>query len=281
MKKPDRFPTLCVFCDLLWLMNSSNTFDPVAFAREIEDAALDGDWTIRHLSPTEAGPRPWLHRVARTGPGAPTVYLSAGIHGDEVSGPFALLEMLRQADFFKAFEVTMFPMLNPEGLVRNVRENAVGIDLNRDYRHSKSAEILGHIEVLKTLGRFDAAMMLHEDFEGVGAYVFELNDEDPPVLGQKIIAAMARHVPIDTRTEIDEFPSRNGVISRRDIARLRGPIENRPDWPEAIYLSMNHTKMSYTTETPKPFPLTQRVQAQIAAVETVLEEMGEKGKGKR
>ena len=254
-------------------MNSSLSFDPVTFAREIEDAALDGDWTIRHLSPTAAGPRPWLHRVARTGSGAPTVYLSAGIHGDEVSGPFALLEMLRQADFFRAFEVTMFPILNPEGLLRNLRENAGGIDLNRDYRNTKSAEILGHIEVLKTLGRFDGAMMLHEDFEGIGAYLFELNDAEPPTLGQKIIAAMGRHVPIDTRPEIDEMPAHGGVISRKEIVQLRGPIENRPEWPEAIYLSLNHTKVSYTTETPKPFPLAQRVQAQIAAVETLLEEL--------
>ena len=260
-------------------MNPSPSFDPKIFAREIEDAALDGDWTIRHLTPTEVGTRPWLHRVARTGPGAPTVYLSAGIHGDEVSGPFAILEMLRQPDFFSAFEVTLFPILNPHGLSRNLRENAAGIDLNRDYRDSKSAEVLGHIEVLKTLGRFDGGMMLHEDFEGIGAYIYELNEADPPVLGQKIIAAMGRHVPIDMRPEIEEFPAHGGVISRRDISRLRGPIENRPDWPEAIYLNLNHTKLSYTTETPKPFPLAQRVQAQIAAVETLLEELRKKGKG--
>ena len=67
-------------------------FDPPAFVREIEDAALDGDWTIRHLSPTAASTRPWLHRAAPSGPGAPAVYLSAGIHGDEISGPFALLK---------------------------------------------------------------------------------------------------------------------------------------------------------------------------------------------
>jgi len=251
--------------------SNAQSFDPVTFAREIEDAALDGDWTIRHLTPTEAGPRPWLHRAARTDPGAPTVYLSSGIHGDEVSGPFALLEMLRQPDFFRAFEVTLFPILNPEGLSRNVRENATGIDLNRDYRNSKSAEVLGHIDVLKTLGRFDGAMMLHEDFEGIGAYVFELNDADPPTLGQKIITAMGQYVPIDTRPEIDEMPAHSGVISRNEIVQLRGPIENRPDWPEAIYLSLNHTKVSYTTETPKPFPLAARVQAQIAAVKTLLD----------
>ena len=50
------------------------------------------------------------------------------------------------------------------------------IDLNRDYRNSRSLEIKGHIETLLTLGRFDASMMLHEDYEGIGAYLYELND---------------------------------------------------------------------------------------------------------
>ena len=249
----------------------STPFDPRSFAREIEDAALDGDWTIRHLTPTPAGPRPWLHRAAKTGSPAPSIYLSAGIHGDEISGPFALLEMLRRPDFFAAFDATIFPILNPEGLVRELRENAQGIDLNRDYRAIKSVEIAGHIEVLKTLGRFDAAMMLHEDYEGIGAYLYELDDEEPATLGARMIAAMGRHVPIDMRPEIEEFPARGGVISRRDIARLRGPIEDRPDWPEAVYLNLNHTRLSFTTETPKPFPLANRVAAQIAAVETLLE----------
>ena len=248
----------------------NDNFDPAAFAQDIKDAAKPGGWTLRHLSPTATSVRPWLHRVALGGRGAPHVYLSAGIHGDEVSGPLALLEMLRQPEFFAAFDVTMFPLLNPDGLVKNVRGNADGIDLNRDYRNSKSAEISSHIEALKTMGRFDAAMMLHEDFEGIGAYLYELNDALAPTLGSEIIAAMGRHVPIDLRPEIEEAIAHGGVISRRDLIAKLGPIEDRPEWPEAIYLSVNHTHVSYTTETPKPFPIEQRVQAQIAAVKTLL-----------
>jgi len=174
------------------------------------------------------------------------------------------------------FSTTIFPILNPDGLALGTRGNADGIDLNRDYQNPQSAEIRSHVETLKTLGRFDAAMMLHEDFEGIGAYLYELNASLSLNLGGKIIAAMGRHVPIDFRPEIEEVPANDGVIQRKDLVLKHGPIEERRDWPEAIYLSVHHTQVSYTTETPLPFPLEQRVQAQIAAVRTLLEALRNK-----
>jgi hypothetical protein len=183
--------------------------------------------------------------------------------------------MLRLPNFFRDFNTVIFPILNPDGLARGTRENTAGIDLNRDYRDPRSAEIADHIEVLKTLGRFDAAMMLHEDFEGVGAYLYELNEVAPDT-GREIIAAMGRHVPIDLRPEIEDFPAHGGIILRRDIVHKVGPIAERKEWPEAIYLSLHHTDVSYTTETPKPFPLPDRIQAQIAAVETLLKVVSQK-----
>src|SRR5580704_18139020 len=151
-------------------MNLPTTFDPIAYTREVENAAYAAGWTVRHLWPMEIGPRPWFQRVAPGGDRAsPKLYLSAGIHGDEISGPLALLEMIRQPGFFAGFDVTMFPILNPNGLALGVRTNRDEIDLHRDYRNSRSLEIKGHIESLLTLGRFDASMLLHEDYEGIRA----------------------------------------------------------------------------------------------------------------
>ncbi len=248
----------------------SNPFDPPAYVRQIEEAARTGDWTLQYLSPCASGTRPWLQRVALTTRQAPTLYLSAGIHGDEISGPWAVLDMLRQPDFFTGFHTTIFPILNPDGLARDLRTNTAGIDLNRDYRNPKSAEIASHIAALQTLGRFDATLMLHEDYEGIGAYLYELNTSLPATLGPEIMAAMGRHVPIDLRPEIEEVRAIGGIIQRQDLLDKFGRIEERPEWPEAIYLSVHHTEVSYTTETPKPFPLADRVQAQIAAVSTVM-----------
>jgi hypothetical protein len=248
-------------------------FDPVSCARDLEEAARAGGWDLHHLNAMPAGPRPWMSRYAKAGPGpgSPSLYISAGIHGDEIAGPLTALEMLRRPGFFDGFHTVIFPLLNPEGLARNIRVNAEGIDLNRDYRQSKSHEIMGHVEALKTLGRFDAAVFLHEDFEGIGAYLYELNEALPPSLGTDIIAAMGRHVPIDMRPEIETVIARGGVINRRDIIAKMGPIDQRPDWPEAIYLALNHTRVAITTESPMPFPIAQRIEAQIAAVRTLMD----------
>jgi protein MpaA len=252
-------------------MNLPTTFDPIAYTGEVEEAARATGWTVRHLSPMESGPRPWFQRAAPNDDSAPPrLYLSAGIHGDEISGPLALLEMIRQPGFFATFDVTMFPLLNPNGLARGLRMNRDGIDLNRDYRNSRSLEIKGHIKTLLTLGRFDASMMLHEDYEGIGAYLYELNDTLDPGLGAKIIAAMGLHVPIDLRPEIEEWAARGGVISRHDLIAKLGRLEDLPEWPETIYLTVHHTDVGYTIETPKPFPIEARVKAQIAAVETLM-----------
>jgi len=251
-------------------------FEPALFVRKIEEAARAGGWTINYISPTPSSTRPWLQRAARVssnsdGKKAPRFYLSTGIHGDEVAGPLAVLEMLQSPNFFDAADVTLFPILNPEGLARATRGNINKVDLNRDYKNAKSEEIRSHLAVLATLGRFDMAMMLHEDFEGTGAYLYELNDGLIPDLGPRVIASMRQHVPIDERPVIEEVTARGGILQRAELIRKMGPIEERPEWPEAIYLSVNHTKVSYTTETPMLQPLEHRVAAQIAAVRTVLE----------
>jgi len=248
-------------------------FVPADYVREVEAAAREGGWTIRYLSPTPASTRPWLEKQARQRDGGKPparFYLSAGIHGDEIAGPLAVLEMLRQPDFFAAVDTTIFPILNPEGLSRATRGNHAGLDLNRDYRGARSTEIRGHLAVLPSLGRYDTAMMLHEDYEGTGAYLYELNDGPVPDLGRRIMASIAKHVPIDERPVIEDVEARGGIIQRADIIRKMGPIGNRPEWPEAIYLSLFHTNVSYTTETPMLQPLAQRIKAQIEAVRTLV-----------
>jgi protein MpaA len=192
------------------------------------------------------------------------VYISTGIHGDEPAGPLAALRLL-QEDIWPADAAIWFcPCLNPTGFPLNRRENAAGIDLNRDYRHLISTEVRTHVEWLQRQPSFDVALCLHEDWESNGFYVYELNPDNRPSFAEKILAAAAHQCPVDTSPLIESWPAENGVIRPQVIP------SDRPQWPEALYLISHKTRLSYTLEAPSDFPLPARVATLVAGVRAVL-----------
>ena len=195
------------------------------------------------------------------------IYLSTGIHGDEPAGPLAVLQLLQEDRWPQETSVWLCPCLNLTGFPLNRRENDAGIDLNRDYRQPKSAEIRAHIDWLAQQPTFDVALCLHEDWEAPGFYVYELNPDNRLSFAQKIIARVSEVCPIDTNSIIETWPASGGVI-RPSV----NPNE-RPQWPEAFYLIRNKTRLSYTLEAPSDYPLAVRVTALVTAVRAVLESL--------
>lgn len=235
-------------------------FDPTSFAQEILDTAATHGWESHFLNPVDSWQRPWFGRKSSQ-PNAPRLYISAGIHGDEPAGPNTALKLVGDAEFYQGLDIILFPLLNPSGLAADKRENAAGVDLNRDYRHPKTAEIHGHIEALSGLGKFDLTLCLHEDWEAMGVYLYELNLTGKPGIAGDLLTAMSRHVPIETSPLIDGFEACGGVISRNAI-ELRA---SRPDWAEALFLAGDFTDLGYTFETPsRAAALEARVAAQVA-----------------
>ena len=193
------------------------------------------------------------------------VYISTGMHGDEPAGPLAALQLLQDDAWPNDAAIWFCPCLNPTGFALTRRENADGIDLNRDYRDTQSAEVRAHKDWLQRQPRFDITLCLHEDWESNGFYVYEVNPGKLPSLAEKILAAVAKICPVDMSPVIEDWPAQNGVIRPAVI-----PAE-RPKWPEALYLITHKTPQSYTLEAPSDFPLATRVNALTAAVRAVLE----------
>jgi len=71
------------------------------------------------------------------GSGPETILILASIHGDEQAGTpltYKLLETLRQrGDLLDSRRILIIPVANPDGVARNTRTNAYGIDLNRNF----------------------------------------------------------------------------------------------------------------------------------------------------
>lgn len=195
------------------------------------------------------------------------LYLSAGIHGDEPAGPLAVAELLQQNQWPDTVEISLCPCLNPTGLALNTRENAAGIDLNRDYRHLNTAAVRSHVAWLQQQPNFDVAVCLHEDWEAGGFYVYEVNPDGRPSLAGGIIKSAELICPIETSATVDGWEVEGGIIRPN-----KHPLE-RPEWPEALFLIMNKTRLVYTLEAPSDFPLATRVQTLIAGVRSVLDHL--------
>jgi len=187
------------------------------------------------------------------------LYLGTGVHGDEPSGPLAMVQLLRENAWPPA-NLWMVPCVNPTGFRRNTRENQAGIDLNRDYRHRTTPEVAAHAGWLQRQPKFELSLLLHEDWEANGFYVYELNPDGRPSLAESMIAAVRSLCPIETSDTVDSFTCKGGII------RPAAKPEDRPQWAEAMYLLANKTRQTYTIETPSDYPLALRVEAHVAAV---------------
>ncbi|KXU37513.1 hypothetical protein AXK12_01645 [Cephaloticoccus capnophilus] len=221
------------------------------------------------LKPTRPMPSSARRQDARQikQPAIPKIYLSAGVHGDEPAGPLALLELLAEGFFDDRAHWFICPVLNPLGFVKGTRENADGIDLNRDYLACHSAEVRAHIAWLQSQPPFDLTFCLHEDWESTGFYLYEHNPKGRPSLAPALLDAARPHMPIEPAHIIDERP-----IDEPGILRPEIKAQDRDDWPEQLYLREHfHYDLGYTMETPSSLPLAPRIAAQKALVATAVE----------
>lgn len=227
---------------------------PPAFQRMAENA---GFWETV-LAETEAG----ALAVWRRPSAGPRIYLSAGIHGDEPAGPLALLELMRMGFFTPEIDWVVCPALNPTGLAKGRRENADGIDLNRDYWQRSSVEVTAHAAWLEASASPAMFLSLHEDWEANGFYFYEINlGVDEPCRADELLEAVRPWFMPDPGHEIDGHSPRGpGWIFHAAEADV-------PEgWPEAIFIAKLGCPLSFTFETPSHAPLASRVAAQCAAV---------------
>ena len=109
-------------------------------------------------------------------PRLPVVHLSAGMHGDEPAGVWALFSLIRDGLLDPRFSYRIWPCFNPTGFDAGTRVNVEGIDVNRSFgRGGRTPEA----KAILTANRdrtFALAIDLHEDHEAEGFYLYESGD---------------------------------------------------------------------------------------------------------
>lgn len=242
------------------------TIDIRALLDQFEAAAQFYGWSSEVFLRTDKFKWFALHRKAESRSQQPEarIYISTGIHGDEPAGPLAAMRLVQENNWPASAEIYLLPCLNPNGFVANRRDNGQGIDLNRDYLHLQSGEVRAHIAWLEKQRPFDLCLCLHEDWEEHGFYVYELNPDRRPSLAEAIVAGAAKVCPIDRSEIIEGREARDGII--RPSFDPRAQLQ----WPEAFWLFMHKTRLSYTLEAPSDFALQIRVDALVHGVNAAL-----------
>ncbi|MFL2913215.1 MAG: M14 family metallocarboxypeptidase [Opitutales bacterium] len=192
----------------------------------------------------------------------PTIYLSAGIHGDEAGSTEGLLRWAesRQKQL-SSLPLLIYPCLNPWGLENNSRLDAHGIDLNRIWYHAQNPLVTRIKEQIDKI-RLSLVLTLHEDFDGQGVYLYE-----PSANGRSngraegIIQSSQPWIQPDPRRMIDGRRARNGIIRPRPTNPPEDGI------PEALYFYRRHKCPTFTFETPSEFDLNLRIEAQSAMIQ--------------
>ncbi len=196
-------------------------------------------------------------------PDRPWIYLSAGIHGDEPGATEGCLEWFAtaRADLSR-FNPLIFPCLNPWGLVNNQRLDADGRDLNRTYRDDSVPQTAAHKAALAGR-RFTLALMLHEDYDANGVYIYEIRNHRPG-WAEKLLAASSRFLSADTRRTIEGRGSKAGIVRRRIHP------DSMPLHPEAFTLHFHHADRTFTAETPSEAHIDDRAAAHVAVIERAI-----------
>jgi len=241
------------------------SFDVYSYLDDFHSAAVASGFT-REVLASVAGYE--IPAYTKRKENCKRAYLSSGCHGDEPSGPHAILEMVKEGFFEDNLEWSICPILNPTGMAAGTRENAQGVDLNRDYLNKETDEVRGHISWLERQQVPDIFLSLHEDWESTGFYLYEIQKNVCQSSAKVILDTTSTVIPTEPNLTIDDHKVREpGWIFHQ-------PEADFPDqWPEAIFMAERGTKVSYTLETPSSRALEERIKCHKAAVKCAIREL--------
>ena len=229
-------------------------------------------WRIEQAG--EISGYPFFYVRGRPRHAAPTILLTAGIHGEEPATVEGCLRWLEDGSWAR-FDANWFvlPCINPYGWERNQRRNAQRRDINRQFRKPHGCPEADLIKHLVKGRRFLFSVDLHEDVDTPGYYLYELST-GTRLVGEEIIQAVKRVIPINGDKVIDGHLATGFGLIRRD-AGIHS-LNRRRRWPMAYHLFLHCTNHILGSETPVHFPLERRAAAHNVALRTALNALARK-----
>jgi hypothetical protein len=208
----------------------------------------------------------------------PVVTLSAGVHGDEPAGVWALLSLVRDGLLDPRFAYRIWPCLNPTGFDAGRRVNVAGADVNRSFGGGGRTPEARAVLTANRDRRFALAIDLHEDGDADGFYLYETA---PPPWPARYAAPVLRALGdagFRAQTFDDAFelgpPGSERAQTRSPGVVLVDAVAEAPyyggDLPQGLVITRRATPCALTFESPRVRSPEERVAMHRIAVVTAL-----------
>lgn len=190
------------------------------------------------------------------------ICFSAGIHGNEISGPLAVLDFLNQYRASKNDpKIIIFPVANPVGFNDNTYFVRDGQNLNRNFGKKK---IAGENHLLYTATMNEPISFFasfHEDDELAGAYMHGYFDEkNPPDIYLSLLNTLSKICPLYQKNRIHNYKAKNGLVPNPS-----------PDGSFEDQMHQDGVKYSICLEIPDRLPIGKRIEANTTIMKAILE----------
>lgn len=187
------------------------------------------------------------------------VVFSAGIHGDEIAGPLAMIELLKQFNFqnYPDIKTILFPVASPTAFNNKKRCNYLDQDLNRLFCEKElpsENKILLQQLTNEKISFFHA---LHEDLDEYFFYLYNFENKEEKIY-RDIIPLGKELFPINKSAKISNYSINGLIINHQD-----GSFEDRMFRDGAHY--------SMCTETPGKQLLEERISLNFKIMNKVIE----------
>jgi protein MpaA len=221
--------------------------------------------------------------LAEFGPAdAPVAHITAGVHGDEPAGPWALYSIVESGLLDPRFGYRIWPCTNPSGNRAGTRTNAEGQDVNRSFSPAALTPESRAI-IAETSGRkYAVALDLHEDFEADGFYCYEPVIDGTAPLSHAILTAIeSGGFPLQTLDHLFDlgYPSdpekaaQMRTLERgRVLVNAAAEIRHFAGLPLSLYLLRKAARRYVTMETPRRRPWEDRIAMHRVGVTAALGE---------
>lgn len=187
--------------------------------------------------------------VAQLGTGFCFAMMS-GLHGDEPSGPLAILKWLESLPDNYQFPSPLWiaPLVNDDGWEKNQREWH-SQDLNRSFNQFAPdflETIMASLEVAQPRFFLD----LHEDSDFDFSYVYQFTGDKHSLVAQ---IASALDVQIQTWSDFSEWETASEIYLRRLGCEYCFTVEASPQWPLQERIELHIKSIDWIQETIKTF----------------------------